>query len=104
MVTFEDARRVVAQLEAPIWGSPGTYMVAEWGREDDTHWQVISGAKEDLVDHDPAYRTNRPVWLVDKVTGEIDWQEYVPGTMTAMKVDAMTIVGDSPRPQRRKAS
>ncbi len=104
MVTFDQARHAVSALEHDTWPGPGTYMVADWGRQDATHFQVITGAREDLVDHDPAYRTTRtPVWFVDKATGAVDWAEYLPGGLTAAKVDAMTPVGPGPTTRLRVA-
>lgn len=101
MVTFEQARQLVRDLEEPTFAGPGTYMVADWGREDATHFQVVTGAREDLVDHDPAYRPlDAPVWFVDKVTGTVDQAVYLPGNLTAGKLEAMTVVGDAPpRPE-----
>lgn len=94
MVTFDEARELVRALEEPAWTGPGTYMVADWGREDTTHFQVVTGAREDLIERDPAYRTGRaPVWFVDKVTGTVDdAAPYLPGGLTAGKLEAMSVV------------
>lgn len=76
-----------------MFPGPGTYMVATWGREDATHFQVITGAREDLVDHDPAYQpVEAPVWFVDKATGAVDHATYQPGGLTAAKLEAMTVL------------
>ena len=84
MVNLHDARELVRALEEPVFPGPGTYMAATWGREDATHFQVITGAREDLVEHDPAHRpAEAPVWFVDKVTGAVDQATYLPGGLTA---------------------
>lgn len=93
MVTFDEARELVRALEEPTWPGPGTYLVADWGREDVTHFHVITGAREDLIEHDPAHRpVEAPVWFVDRVTGAVDCASYLPGGLTAAKLEAMTVV------------
>lgn len=97
MLTFDEARQAVQDLEEPTWPGPGTYLVASWGRADATHFLIVTGASEDLIDHDPAYRRHdSPLWLVDRLTGTISWVSYLPGDRTAAKVDAMTPIGTPP--------
>jgi hypothetical protein len=92
-IGFQDARRLVEAAQRSTWGK-GSYMVADWGREDATHWLIISGAHEWLVGGDDAYRESPGVAaLVDKHTGEIDWVAYLPNSD---RIDAMRPVGDEP--------
>lgn len=94
MVTFDEARELVRHLEKPTWVGPGTYWVGTWGREDADDFHVITGAGEDLIDHDPAFTPREaPVWFVDKTTGQVrDAGPYLPGTPIASKIEAMTVV------------
>jgi hypothetical protein len=93
-IGFQDARRLVEAAQRSTWDT-GSYMVADWGREDATHWLVISGAYEWLVGGDDAYRVSPGIaGLVDKQTGEIDWVAYLPNTD---RMDAMRPVGGEPR-------
>lgn len=97
MVTFDQARDIVRALEEPTWPGPGTYMVADWGAEDATHWRVVTGAREHLVDDDRTYgQFDAPVWFVDKTTGAAHWSVYLPGNLTAGKLEDMTNVGTPP--------
>src|SRR5665647_1379355 len=106
MVTFVDAQEAVRDLEGPTF-TGGTYLVADWGRQDATHFQVVTGAREDLLNHHPAFmRSDTPVWFVDKATGRLQRCTYLPGNPTAVKLDAMTVVrkllldaGESPVPR-----
>jgi hypothetical protein len=89
-IGFEDARRLVEAVRGPTW-DVGSYMVADWGREDATHWLVISGAREWLVDRDVAYAlAGAGCALVDKQSGEIEWVAYVPSTS---RIEAMWPTG-----------
>lgn len=73
MTTFEEAREIVTATIAPSWGPDnGTFYVSPDGYEDATHWHVLAGARECLVDGNMEYvRMDGPACLVDKYTGEL---------------------------------
>lgn len=90
MLTFDEARQIVDEIERPLWDSSGTYHVAIDGEEDSTHYCVHVGAREWLVHGDMSYAiADDPARLVDKETGEVD---YVLPTDEADRLDAMTPV------------
>lgn len=69
---FEDARRIVREKYAAQgrYAGPGTAYVAPWGWEDMTHWRVVLGAREALVNGDDDFTwLDAPVFLVNKATG-----------------------------------
>lgn len=71
---FDRARRLGLAHVAPTWTPEidGELYVAPYGAEDDTHFRVIVGAREALVDGNFLFeRMDAPVLLVDKVTGEV---------------------------------
>lgn len=72
-VTFDEARRVVYEDMRRTWKrSQGTLVTLPGGYEDDTHWQVVAGAKQWLVDRDSAFQLmDAPAILVNKRTGNI---------------------------------
>ena len=73
-VSFDDARRIAYADMLRYWRpeEDGLLMVAEYGWEDDTHWSVVVGAYEYLVEDDSDYcRFDAPALLVDKQTGDI---------------------------------
>jgi hypothetical protein len=92
-IGFQDARRLVEAAQQSTWDQ-GTYMVADWGREDPTHWLVISGAREWLVGGDEAYAaTPGAAALVDKHSGAITWVAY---GASSGRIEAMRPVGEGP--------
>jgi len=98
VITFEDARRIVADLLASTWTPErGTLYVAPDGWEDDVSWRVEAGAREALVEDDPAFRiTPGLTYLVDKATGIV---EPVPALGNFDRLAAMRRVA-SPGPWR----
>jgi hypothetical protein len=72
-VTFADARSLVQKQLNREWGkTPGTPTTLSRGYQDATHWQVVAGAREYLIDGKPGFELmDAPVWLVSKATGEI---------------------------------
>jgi hypothetical protein len=72
-VTFKAAREtVLAQLKREWGDTGGTPIALRTGYQNDTHWQVVAGAREYLVGNDDDFALfDAPVWLVDKATGEI---------------------------------
>lgn len=73
-VTFEEARRIVFGALRPEWKrSQGTLVTLPAGYEDDTHWHVIAGARQWLVDRDDNFSImDAPVLLVNKKTGTVE--------------------------------
>lgn len=73
MFTFDQARQVVLSYLFPQWiRQMGTLVALPTGYENDTHWQVIAGAKEALSGDDSAFQLmDGPAFLVDKETGEL---------------------------------
>jgi hypothetical protein len=91
---FETARRLVFRDERRHWDDWGTLYVAPYGSEDSTHWSVIVGAREALVDHDSMFLImDAPLVLVEKATGEITRHVYLDNFD---RMDAMTDVGPWP--------
>jgi hypothetical protein len=72
-VTFDDARRRVQIHLAAKWSDQlGTLTTLPEGFEDATHWRVVAGAREALVDGDDDYQLmDAPALLVDKRTGAV---------------------------------
>lgn len=95
--TFEQARELAYQRNAPAWrdlGNRGRYMVAAWGYEDDEAWLIVDGAAELLIDHDYSFDVmDKPLTLVMKATGEILHVQYLDADE---RIDAMKLVGDAP--------
>jgi hypothetical protein len=102
MLTFEDARQLVESAIRPDWrAEDGTLIVLPDGWEDATHWQVVAGAREYLVDGDPAFgRIDWPALLVDKKSGAV---LRLPVMANFERLDRMTPVGES-RPRKRRRS
>ncbi len=90
-VTWADAREVVRRALTAEWTAHhGTLYVAEDGREDATHYLVVAGARESLVDGDGDYDLmDQPALLVSKATGRL---EPAPVISSLDKLDAMTPV------------
>jgi hypothetical protein len=90
MITFEEARDLVAADERDSW-TLGTYMVATYGYEDDTHFLVVSGARESIVDGDINFAVfDQPATLVNKTSGAITRLSYL---LNYERLSAMTIIG-----------
>lgn len=74
-LTFEEARAAAIEARAPIWeddDTPGTYMVADYGYEDDEAFLVFEGAKEYLEDGDADFVVwDAPAVFVDKESGTV---------------------------------
>lgn len=91
---FETARRIVYSDARKTWDGFGTLYVAPYGSEDATHWQVIVGAREDIVDHDWMFMAlGAPLVLVDKSTGEISRHVVIENFA---RLDGMSRVGPWP--------
>ena len=73
-LTFDDAREIIQRSESEGWNPEnGTFHVLQVGSEDATHFYVVAGAYEDLVDANIEYTNFAPVArFVDKRTGEVD--------------------------------
>lgn len=102
-VTFEEARQIVDDAERAEWArtyepGDGTFMVAEWGFENATHYNVIVGFREFLVDDDDDYmQVGVATRLVNKETGVLTYEApYLVALPIAAVLDAMTPVGSSP--------
>jgi hypothetical protein len=93
--SFEDARRKAADALRPEWPEDaGTLTVLDYGWEDDTHWQVIAGAAEWLVDRDHNFALmDAPALFVSKATGKV---ERLPVLANLDRLDRMRPVGTHP--------
>lgn len=89
--TYAEAREVVEQEIAPLWGdTPGTFYVADEGYEDATSYFVPWGAREWIVDGDPEFvLLNNAATFVDKTTGFVEMTNY---SVERERIDAMTPV------------
>lgn len=92
-VTFAQARVLVEADLAPIWTEDdGTLMTTDYGAEDETHWRIVYGAKEFIIDNDHDYIFyDAPARLVSKKTGEVTlvaWDDP--------RLDKMSPVGKDP--------
>jgi hypothetical protein len=92
VVTFEQARAVVDREFRPDWPARlGTFMVAEYGREDDDDYFVVAGAREYLVGGDSDYvLMDWPALFVSKATGAL---ATVPVISVFRRLDRMRPVG-----------
>lgn len=100
-LSFEQARRRVETARRPKWEGPGEYMVQDYGYENATHFNIIDGPREFLVDMNPDYLVpNDVVTLVDKATGAISTTTY---PISAEYLDNMTPVGDVPDDENESA-
>lgn len=74
MIDFAEARRRVQIHVAARWNDElGTLTTLPTGYEDATHWRVIAGAHEALIDGDPDYVVmDMPALLVNKLTGAVE--------------------------------
>jgi hypothetical protein len=73
ILTFDDARRLVASQLAPSWpANLGTFYVSPKGWANSTHYRVDIGPREWMVDGDIDFRPwDSPVVLVEKATGHV---------------------------------
>jgi len=68
MTTFEEAKELVKPMI-----KDHTFMVAEWGYENDDYWQVVVGQRKYLVEFDPDYIcVDDSMYVVKKTTGEFE--------------------------------
>jgi len=96
-LSFSDAQdRVRVAMEA-AWEADGfgEFYIAPYGSESLTHWLVIFGAREWIVENDASFMlVGTPITLVSKATSEISRINYLDDMAV---VDAMTDVGDWPK-------
>lgn len=97
MITFAQARKAVQAVNEPAWEDQdmkGTYMVAEYGKEDDQFFLVIDGAREAMEGDDPEFIVmDQPAMLVDKETGQVFECVFLE---VVDRIQAMTEVGEWP--------
>ena len=95
--TFEQARKIAYDLNAPAWrdvGNRGEYMVADYGYEDADAWLIVDGARELLEGGDYDFSVlDQPLTLVRKADGGIMQVQYLEAEDM---IDAMTPVGKHP--------
>jgi len=74
MITFEEARQLVQHSLRGSWSPKlGTLVTLPSGFEESTHWRVIAGAREALVDGDRDFDLmDAPAFLVSKTTGAVE--------------------------------
>lgn len=96
MITFDEARAIVAAAMLPDWNPiAGTFDVANWGWENEQYWSIQAGAREWLQDQDRAYRIiDDTVRLVNKKTGQFITTVAYDNFEV---LDQMTPVGDIPK-------
>jgi hypothetical protein len=73
MITFEEARLIVERSLHGSWSPQlGTLITLPVGSQNATHWRVVAGAREYLVEHDDDFNLmDAPAMLVSKRTGEV---------------------------------
>ena len=93
MVTFEQARQIVADAERPRW--TGDYVVADYGYEDADAFRILSGDPRDLDPATPTEQLTLDVMLrlVDKATGLLT---YLAPMEHFERLASMTPIGDVP--------
>lgn len=78
MITFEQARQIVADNRAGSFPPGADFQVATWGWENEDKYLIVSGAYASVYpprnEEDEKYITpeNGPVVTVDKSTGEYE--------------------------------
>lgn len=94
-VTFDEARDIVERWLKPQWGKDnGTLVTMEYGYQDQFWWQVIAGARENLIEGDTDFSTlDLPATFVSKVNGKL---ECVPFILAFDRMDRMKPYGDVP--------
>lgn len=90
MIDFDKAREIAYKVTEPEWPkNNGTLFASMEGREDRTHWLVVLGAEEWIIDEDPDYITmDAPYVLVNKQTGKATSTTYLdnPDRFDRMRV------------------
>lgn len=79
MIDFGQAREIVKKQEERLWGNrKGTFYVSDEGFEDKTHYWVVIGAEEWLIDNDAGYMgTDEDIILIDKKDGSLTISTYL---------------------------
>ena len=93
-LSFADAQDRVREAIEASWEADGVgeFYIAPYGSETPTHWRVIFGAREWIVDNDVMFMlVGTPITLVSKTIGEISELSYIANFDL---VDAMTDVGE----------
>ena len=95
MITFEQARTIVAEAEKPTWDN-GTYVTLDWGYENDQEFCVLAGCKEALIDHDPEFwQFDAPTRFVEKATGKLIYRDpYMSANEVGTLLQSMLLVGN----------
>lgn len=97
MVTFKEARDLVAEVNGPAWrdlGNRGDYMVADYGFENADYWLMVEGARQLIEGGNEAFAVmDQPLTLVRKADGSLTTIYYLEA---ADLVDSMTPFGDHP--------
>lgn len=79
MITYEEAVEIFTADQEPKWDGPGTFYVEMEGWENEEFYLIPYGPKEYIVDEDNTFEvTDLPTGLVNKVTGEISFKDYLP--------------------------
>lgn len=92
VTSFAQAREIALEYLRATWGGPGTPWTSQLGLEDDEGYLVQYGAKEFLVDGDPAFQImESSCLLVDRHVGLVEHQNV---NVIFDRIDAMTRVRD----------
>jgi hypothetical protein len=76
VITFEQARAIVAAKGSPHYPPEADFQVATWGWENSTHYQLVSGSYANVyglrneADEEFFYLGDSNCSTVDKLTGE----------------------------------
>lgn len=94
-IGFSEAQTRVRLAVGPEWtDDDGELFVAPYVFEDATHWVIIYGAREALVDDDHDFdRLDPELTFVSKTTGAIS---HLPGLANRFRLRSMELVGDWP--------
>lgn len=93
-LTTDDALRIAAAGERPLFRQAGTFHVAAYGLEDENFVHVLTGAREWLVDGDDRFHyPDDQVVLVDRETGDLVRTDYLA---VRDYLEEMTPFGDWP--------
>lgn len=79
MITYQEAVDIFTTDQEPKWDGPGTFYVEMDGYENEDFYLIPYGPREYILDDDPLFEvTDLPTGLVNKITGEVSFRDYLP--------------------------